>query len=126
VPGAVLASKRAAVTLLDPILVGAPADVESLFRDIRRDKRRLVAQGADVGLLEQGRVFAALRSAAARSDWSLVRRYDADRDRARRASGSPRSTRRFSSTRVATCMAGRPRPGSPMSSIQACCPRSCG
>ncbi len=76
--------ERAAVALLDPILFGAPADVESLFRDIRWDERRLVAQGADVELLEDGRVFAALGSATERSDWSLVREYDAGRDRARR------------------------------------------
>lgn len=68
--------ERAAVALLDPILFGAPADVESFFRDIRRDERRLVAQGADVELLERGRLFDALRSASAWSDWSLVREYE--------------------------------------------------
>ncbi|MFJ8916027.1 DUF6357 family protein [Amycolatopsis sp. NPDC102389] len=72
----------AAVALLDPILFGTPSDVESLFRDIRRDIRRLVAQGADVELLERGQLFVALRSASAWSDWSLVREYDANRQRA--------------------------------------------
>lgn len=75
----------AAVALLDPILFGVPADVESFFRDIRWDERRLVAQGADVELLERGRIFDALRSASAWSDWSLVREYDANRVPARPA-----------------------------------------
>lgn len=77
--------ERAAVALLDPILLGEPADVESLFRDIRWDARRLVAQGAEVELLERGQLFDALRHASVWSDWSLVREYDANRERARLA-----------------------------------------
>lgn len=76
--------ERAAVALLDPILFGTPDDVESLFRAIPWDKSQLVAQGADIELLERGEIFAALRSATATSDWHRVQRYDADRDRARR------------------------------------------
>ncbi|MER6665589.1 DUF6357 family protein [Amycolatopsis japonica] len=75
--------ERAAVALLDPILLGAPAEVEPFFQDIRWDVRRLVAQGADVDLLGRGRLFAALGSATERADWSLVREYDAIRGRAR-------------------------------------------
>ncbi|WP_394359680.1 DUF6357 family protein [Amycolatopsis sp. SB7-3] len=75
--------ERAAVALLDPIRLGAPAEVELFFQDIRWDVRRLVAQGADVELLGRGRLFAALGSATERSDWSLVQRYDANRGRAR-------------------------------------------
>lgn len=77
--------ERAAVALLDPILLGAPADVEAFFRDIRWDVRRLVAQGADVEQLERGQLFEALRPASAWSDWSLVHEYDANRQRARLA-----------------------------------------
>ncbi|GAA1298686.1 hypothetical protein GCM10009634_55440 [Saccharothrix xinjiangensis] len=76
--------ERAAVALLDPILLGAPEDVESLFRDIAWNRRQLVAQGADVELLKRGEVFAALRPATAESDWRRVQEHDADRDRARR------------------------------------------
>ncbi|WP_424185372.1 DUF6357 family protein [Actinokineospora sp. G85] len=76
--------ERAAVALLDPVLFGAPDDVDALFRGIPWDKRGLVAQGADIELLERGEVFAALRSATVESDWQRVQRYDADRDRARR------------------------------------------
>ncbi len=76
--------ERAAVALLDPILFGTPEDVESLFRRIPWDKRQLVAQGADIGLLERGEVVAALRAATATSDWRRVQEYDANRDRARR------------------------------------------
>ncbi|MFC6093369.1 DUF6357 family protein [Saccharothrix lopnurensis] len=79
--------ERAAVALLDPILLDAPEDVESLFRDVAWDRRRLVAQGADVALLERGEVFAALRPATAESDWRRVHEYDADRDRDRARRG---------------------------------------
>ncbi|WP_338087685.1 DUF6357 family protein [Nocardioides lijunqiniae] len=68
--------ETAAVALLDPILLGTPADVEALFRSIAWDRRRLVAQGADVELLGRGELLAALRPATVRSDWSLVERYD--------------------------------------------------
>ncbi|RSN31955.1 hypothetical protein DL990_18615 [Amycolatopsis sp. WAC 01416] len=77
--------ERAAIALPDPILLGAPADVESLFRTIRWDERRLVAHGADVGLLERGQLFDALCIASVWSDWSLVREYDANRHRSWRA-----------------------------------------
>ncbi|GHH27707.1 DUF6357 family protein [Lentzea cavernae] len=76
--------ERAAVALLDPVLLGTPEDVESLFRTVPWDRRQLIAQGADIGLLERGEIFAALRSATTKSDWHRVQRHDADRDRARR------------------------------------------
>lgn len=76
--------ERAAVALLDPVLLGTPDEVEALFRDIRWDNRQLIAHGADIDLLEGGELFAALRSAGTASDWQRVHRYDADRDRARR------------------------------------------
>ncbi|MBB4905911.1 DUF6357 family protein [Actinophytocola algeriensis] len=76
--------QHAAVALLDPILFGTPDDVESLFLGIPWDRRRLVAQGADIALLERGEIFAALRSATVESDWHRVQTYDADRGRARR------------------------------------------
>lgn len=76
--------EAAAVALLDPILLGTPVEVEDFFGGIRWDRRRLIAQHADVALLEAGRLFAAMARATERDDWSLVYRYDADRDRARR------------------------------------------
>jgi|GEM_PF-2027220 len=77
-------NESAAVALLDPILFGSKADVEALFKEIKWDKRRLIAQGATIELLERGDIFTALKSAGTSSDWNLVWEYDANRDRARR------------------------------------------
>ncbi|MDI1461107.1 DUF6357 family protein [Catellatospora sp. KI3] len=55
--------ESAAVALLDQVLLSPPADVDALFRRIRWDRSRLVAHGADIGLLERGQVCAALRAA---------------------------------------------------------------
>lgn len=76
--------EAAAVALLDPILLGHERDVRVLFARIPWDRRRLVAHGADVGKLEYGDLFGALRTASEASDWQRVRQDDADRDRARR------------------------------------------
>ncbi|MEV0650699.1 DUF6357 family protein [Phytomonospora sp. NPDC050363] len=74
----------AAVALLDPILLGTPVEVDAYFRSIPWDKRRLIAQHADLRLLERGEVVAAMRWATVTSDWELVKKYDANRSRARR------------------------------------------
>lgn len=74
----------AAVALLAPILLAAPADVDALFRRIRWDRSRLVAHGADTGLLERGQVCAALRAATETSDGKRAQEYQADRRRAAR------------------------------------------
>ncbi|WP_367135710.1 DUF6357 family protein [Saccharothrix sp. HUAS TT1] len=76
--------ERAAVALLDPILFGEPDDIELLFEGIPWDKRRLIAQGAALEPLDQGKLFTALHPATAQSDWQRVHHYDANRDRARR------------------------------------------
>ena len=47
--------------------------------ETRWDRGRLVAQGADVALLEKGRLFAALRSAGVATDWARMRDYLARR-----------------------------------------------
>ncbi|EDX20473.1 hypothetical protein SSAG_00264 [Streptomyces sp. Mg1] len=46
--------ENAAVALLDPILLAAPADTDALFQRIRWDRSRLISHGADIGLLERG------------------------------------------------------------------------
>ncbi|WP_329031276.1 DUF6357 family protein [Streptomyces sp. NBC_01725] len=76
--------ENAAVALLDPILLGAPADVDALFRRIRWDRSRLVAHGADIGLLEHGQVCAAMRAATETSNGKRAQEYHADRRRAER------------------------------------------
>ncbi|MEU1886467.1 DUF6357 family protein [Micromonospora rifamycinica] len=74
----------AAVALLDPILLSAPAEVDALFRAIRWDRNRLVAHGADTVLLERGQVCEAMRTATERSDEKRAQEYQADRRRAER------------------------------------------
>ncbi|MFF3018078.1 DUF6357 family protein [Streptomyces sp. NPDC057939] len=74
----------AAVALLDPILLAAPADVDALFRRIPWDRSRLIAHGADTGLLERGRVCAAMRAATETSNGKRAQEYHADRRRAER------------------------------------------
>ncbi|MER6392295.1 DUF6357 family protein [Streptomyces sp. NPDC001523] len=74
----------AAVALLDPILLAAPADVDALFRRIRWDRSLLIAHGADIGLLERGQVCAAMRTATETSNGKRAQEYHADRRRAER------------------------------------------
>lgn len=79
-----LLDEDAAVALLDPILFGAPADLEALFRRIRWDRSRLVAHGADLDLLDRGQVWAAMGAATSSADWPRVQEHDADRRRTER------------------------------------------
>ncbi|WP_405465824.1 DUF6357 family protein [Streptomyces anulatus] len=74
----------AAVALLDPILLSAPAEVDALFRRIPWDRGRLIAHGADIDLLERGQVHAAMRAATETSDGKRAQKYRADRRRAER------------------------------------------
>ncbi|MFF1414961.1 DUF6357 family protein [Streptomyces sp. NPDC058289] len=76
--------ENAAVALLDPILLAAPADVDALFQRIRWDRSRLIAHGADTGLLERGQVCAAMRAATETSNGKRAQEYHADRRRAER------------------------------------------
>ncbi|MFF9752918.1 DUF6357 family protein [Streptomyces sp. NPDC014344] len=76
--------ENAAVALLDPVLLSSPADVDALFRHIRWDRSRLVAHGADIGLLDRGQVYAAMRSATGTADEERAREHHADRRRAER------------------------------------------
>ncbi|MFI7285721.1 DUF6357 family protein [Streptomyces anulatus] len=74
----------AAVELLDPVLLSAPADVDALFQRIQWDRGRLIAHGADIDLLERGQVCAAMRAATGTSDGKRAQKYHADRRRAER------------------------------------------
>ncbi|MEV6572949.1 DUF6357 family protein [Streptomyces sp. NPDC051577] len=76
--------ENAAVALLDPILLAAPADVDALFRRIRWDRSRLIAHGADIGLLERGQPCAAMRTATETSNGKRAQEYQANRRRAER------------------------------------------
>lgn len=76
--------ENAAVALLDPVLLSAPADVDAFFRHIRWDRGRLVAHGADIGLLKRGQVCAAMRAATETPNGKRAQEYHADRRRAER------------------------------------------
>ncbi|MFI7235643.1 DUF6357 family protein [Streptomyces cyaneofuscatus] len=76
--------ENAAVALLDPILLSAPADVDALFQRIPWDRGRLIAHGAGIELLERGQVCAALRTATETSDGKREQEYQANRRRAER------------------------------------------
>ncbi|MFI8449017.1 DUF6357 family protein [Streptomyces erythrochromogenes] len=76
--------ENAAVALLDPVLLASPADVDALLRRIRWDRSRLVAHGADIGLLQRGQVCAAMRSATETPNEKRAQEHRADRRRADR------------------------------------------
>ncbi|MGN9821409.1 DUF6357 family protein [Streptomyces sp. SD11] len=76
--------ENAAAALLDPILLAAPADVDALFRRIRWDRSRLIAHGADIGLLEHGQIYTAMRAATETPNEKRAQEYHADRRRAER------------------------------------------
>ncbi|MFD8643755.1 DUF6357 family protein [Streptomyces zaomyceticus] len=74
----------AAVALLDSILLAAPADVDTLFQRIPWNRSRLVAHGADIGLLERGRTCAAMRTATETPNEKRAQEHHANRRRAER------------------------------------------
>ncbi|MBK3558740.1 CchlT [Streptomyces sp. MBT56] len=76
--------KDAAVALLDPVLLAAPADVDALFGRVPWDRGRLIAHGADIELLERGQVCAAMRAATETSDEKRAQEHHANRRRAER------------------------------------------
>ncbi|MFD6424961.1 DUF6357 family protein [Streptomyces sp. NPDC060198] len=76
--------ENAAVALLDPILLSAPADVDALFRRIPWERSRLIAHGADINALERGQVCAAMRTATETSDGKRAQEYAVNRRRAER------------------------------------------
>ncbi|NED86461.1 CchlT [Streptomyces sp. SID11233] len=76
--------ENAAITLLDPVLLATPADVDALFRRIPWDRGRLIAHGADIGLLGRGQVCAAMRAATEASNEKRAQEYHANRRRTER------------------------------------------
>ncbi|MGW5635067.1 DUF6357 family protein [Streptomyces sp. NPDC003832] len=74
----------AAAALLDPVLLGRPVDVDALFGRISWDRSRLVAYGADIGLLERGEVCAAMRRATETPNERRAQEHHANRRRAQR------------------------------------------
>ena len=77
-------SDEAAMALLDPILFGNEDEVESLFKENNWNTQFLIGHHADTPLLEQGKLFEALRNGTATSDQTLMAEYAANVERARR------------------------------------------
>lgn len=76
--------ESAAVALLGPVLLSSPAEIDALFRNIRWERGRLVAHGADAGLLDRGRICAAMRTATETADEKRAQEHHAERRRAQR------------------------------------------
>ncbi|HEY1176843.1 MAG TPA: DUF6357 family protein, partial [Phytomonospora sp.] len=74
----------AAAALLDPILLARPDEVDAFLRRTKWERGQLVAHGADIALLDSGRVVASMRAATETSDWKRAQENDADRRRAQR------------------------------------------
>lgn len=74
----------AAVALLDLILFGSPAEVDELFREKHVNVTMLVGHGADIEMLDRGRVVESLHSATEKADHQRAQTYVANRQRARR------------------------------------------
>ena len=67
--------EEAATALLDPILLGSPEKVDATLREVRVDRRVLVAHHAGLDLLKRRRYFEAAQSAVPTADWGRVRKH---------------------------------------------------
>ena len=66
---------EAAAGLLDRILLADAAGVDRDLLKTRWDRRTLVAHGANLKLMQRGKVLESLRHATATSDWGRVTKY---------------------------------------------------
>lgn len=76
--------EAAAVALLGQILHGKAEEVDAALKVTRWDRGQLVAHGADLALLNCGRMCAAMTNAQETADWMRAQEDDANRRRARR------------------------------------------
>ncbi|GAA1726240.1 DUF6357 family protein [Aeromicrobium alkaliterrae] len=74
----------AAVALLDPILLGSPAEVDAFLRDVPTELITLVRYGADIALMERGQLVESLHAATEEADIQRAQTYVANRQRAKR------------------------------------------
>lgn len=77
-------SDEAAGALLDPILFGSEESVESLFKENNWSTQFLIGHHAYAPLLEEGKLFAAMKDVTTASDQTLMAEYSANLERARR------------------------------------------
>lgn len=71
-------------SLLDPILLGSPEQVDAFFRMIRRHRGVLVAHGADPDLLDDGQALAATADVREAPNWHRAQEDEAARRRRQR------------------------------------------
>ena len=76
--------ETAAVAFIQTILHGSADEVDSTLSHSRWDRGHLVAHGADLALLNRGRVFAAMADAQETANWTRAQEDDANRRRAKR------------------------------------------
>lgn len=75
---------EAATALLNPLLLGDPDEVDAVLGHTRWDRGQLVAHGAELALLNRGRIHKAMGSAHETADWSRAQQDHANRQRAQR------------------------------------------
>ena len=76
--------EAAASALLDPILLGSDEETDEFLRDRALEQQLLIAHGADLAALEQGRMVEAMQGATERADWQRAQEATAERRRAER------------------------------------------
>lgn len=76
--------EAAASSLLDPILLGSAEETDEFLRDRALGQQLLIAHGADLAALEQGRMVEAMQGATERADWQRAQEVTAERRRAER------------------------------------------
>ena len=69
--------ETAASELVGRVLFSTAEELDALFHRVPWDRGQLIAHGADIDLLERGDVFAAMRTASPRTDWSRVHEHAA-------------------------------------------------
>jgi hypothetical protein len=68
--------EEAAASLLDPVLLGTPQEVDDALRGVRVDRRTLIAHRASIPLLDRRRYYEAAQSATETTDWARVRKHE--------------------------------------------------
>lgn len=65
-----------AATLLDSVLLGTPEEVDAALRQVRVDRRILLAHHASVRVLKRRSYFEATQSVTLTADWASARKYE--------------------------------------------------
>jgi hypothetical protein len=66
----------AAAALLDPVLLGTPQEVDAALREVRVDRRALIAHHASLTALDRRDYVEAMRAGTVAADWARVREHE--------------------------------------------------